>query len=139
MRTKILLTLIIATLIAFGCKSGKNEPVKKTADTLSLSKVPENKRMITAKIFVKKDKINDFIKAAKLMIDSTLREPGCESYMLYQNPYEPTKLIFVEAYKNQAAIDAHFASSYFKNFGPKMKDWISEPGDIKIYDIAGVK
>ena len=139
MRTKILIPFFIASIIAFGCKTGKNEPVKKTTDTLTVGKVPEYKKMITAKIFVKKENINDFIKAAKLMIDSTVKEPGCESYVLYQNPYEPANLIFVESYKNQAAIDAHFASSYFKNFGPIIKDWLSTPSEVKIYDIAGVK
>ena len=139
MRTKILLTVFIASIIAFGCKTGKNEPVKKTTDTLTVVKTPDYKKMITAKIFVKKENIKDFIKAAKLMIDSTVKEPGCESYVLYQNPYDPTNLIFVENYKNQAAIDAHFASNYFKNFGPIIKDWLSTPSDVKIYDIAGVK
>ncbi len=139
MKTNLLLYISLVSSVAFSCKPSTSEPVKLKADTLSVAKSPENKRMITAKIFVKKDKVADFIKAARIMIDSTVKEPGCESYMLYQNPYEPTKLIFVETYKNQAAIDAHFASSYFKNFGPVIKDWISEPGDIKIYDIAAVK
>ena len=139
MKTNILLIIFIASIIVFGCKTGKNEPVKTTKDTVAVAKSADNKRMITAKIFVKKEKINDFIKAAKGMIDSTVKEPGCESYMLYQNPFEPTRLIFVETYKNQAAIDAHFASIYFKDFGPVIKDWLSEPTEIKIYDIAGVK
>jgi quinol monooxygenase YgiN len=139
MKTYLLLSVFIVLIIAFGCKPATNEPVKAKTNSLTVAKSPDNKRMITAKIFVKREKIQDFIKAARGMIDSTMKEPGCESYMLYQNPYEPTKLIFVETYKNQAAIDAHFASSYFKNFGPVIKDWVSEPGDIKIYDLAGVK
>jgi quinol monooxygenase YgiN len=139
MRTNILLTIFIASIIAFACKTGKNEPVKKTTDSVAVVKSVDNKKMITAKIFVKKDNILDFIKAAKGMIDNTIKEPGCESYMLYQNPYEPTRLIFVETYKNQAAIDAHFASSYFKDFGPVIKNWLSDSTEIKIYEIVGVK
>jgi len=139
MKTNLLLSVVIVAFLAFACKPSTSEPVKAKTDSLALNKTSENKRMITAKIFVKKEKLADFIKVAKGMIDSTLKETGCESYMLYQNPYEPTKLIFVETYKNQAAIDAHFASSYFKNFGPVIKDWMSEPTDLKIYDIAGVK
>ena len=139
MKTNLILSISLISIIAFACKPSTSESVKVKADTLAVAKTSDNKRMITAKLIVNKEKIADFIKAAKGMIDSTVKEPGCESYMLYQNPYEPTKLIFVETYKNQAAIDAHFASSYFKNFGPVIKDWISQPGDIKIYDIAGVK
>jgi quinol monooxygenase YgiN len=69
------------------------------------------------------------------MIDSSNAEPGCISYMLYQNPYDNTQLIFVETWKNQAAIDAHFNMSYFKAFGPKTAEWISQPTELKIYDI----
>jgi len=139
MKTNLLLSIIAISFIAFSCKPSTSEPVKTKADTLAVSKVSENKRMITANIFVKKEKLANFVEAAKGMIDSTLKESGCESYMLYQNAYEPTKLIFVETYKNQAAVDAHFASNYFKNFGPKIKDWLSAASEIKVYDIAGVK
>jgi quinol monooxygenase YgiN len=139
MKTTLLLSVFIVFIFAFGCKPATNEPVKSKTDSLTVAKSSDNMRMITAKIFVKKEKLQDFIKAARGMIDSTMKEPGCESYMLYQNPFEPAKLIFVETYKNQAAIDAHFASSYFKNFGPVIKDWLSEPSEIKIYDIAAIK
>jgi quinol monooxygenase YgiN len=102
------------------------EPV---ADTLS-------KKMITAKIFIKPENVADFIEAAKVMIDSSNAEPGCESYMLYQNPYDNTKFIFVETWKDQAAIDAHFAMPYFVAWGPKTKDWLSQPGELKILDVV---
>lgn len=139
MKTNFILTFLILAIAVSSCKPGTSEPVKAKTDSLTAAKPADNKRMITAKIFVKPDKTADFIKAARTMIDSTMKEPGCESYMLYQNPYEPTKLIFVETYKNQAAIEAHFASKYFRNFGPVIKNWLSDSTQIKIYDIAGVK
>jgi quinol monooxygenase YgiN len=33
-------------------------------------------------------------------------------------------------------VDAHFASDYFKAFGPKMVDLVAEPGKIKIITVA---
>jgi quinol monooxygenase YgiN len=139
MKTILSFSILIALFISFGCKTGNNAPVKKAADSAIVKITTDSLKMITAKIFVKKENINDFIKAAKGMIENTAKEPGCVSYMLYQNPFEPTHLIFFETYKNQAAIDSHFASSYFKEFGPVIKDWLSQPSEIKIYGISSVK
>ena len=139
MKTKIILLSALMLAIIVSCGPKTAAAVKATADSTALAKTPEYKKMIVAKIFAKPGKENDFIKAARIMIDSTVREPGCESYQLYQDPYEKTNLIFVETYKNQAAVDAHFASSYFKGFGPKINELVAKPGEIKIYDIAGVK
>jgi quinol monooxygenase YgiN len=102
------------------------------ADTLS-------KKMITARIFLKPEYVAQFLEAAKAMIDSSNAEPGCEGYMLYQNPYDPTQLIFVETWKDQAAIDVHFSMSYFKAFGPKTQDWLAQPTELRILDVIPVK
>ena len=131
MKANIVLFIIIISAFACGCKTKNTESAKTVKDSMAIVKTVDYKKMITAKIFVKKEKIADFITTAKVMIDSTMKEPGCESYMLYQNPFEPGKLIFVETYKNQAAIDAHFASSYFKAFGPEIKDWLRQPSEVR--------
>jgi quinol monooxygenase YgiN len=73
---------------------------------------------------------------AKEMIEKSNKESGCKSYQLYQDPYNSTMFIFVEEYKNQAAIDAHFASDYFKAFGPKISSLVKEPAKIKIITVA---
>jgi quinol monooxygenase YgiN len=95
-----------------------------------------NKKLITARIFVKPDKVTDFIQAARPLIDSSSAEPGCESYMLYQNPYDKTKFIFVEVWKDQVAIDNHFSMSYFKAFGSKTSDWHLQPTEIQIFNVV---
>ena len=99
----------------------------------------EYQKMITARVFIKPGKEADFISAAKMMIENSNKEEGCLGYMLYQDPYEKTNFIFVERYVNQAAIDFHFGTSYFKEFGTLISDMTSNPMEIKIYDIAGEK
>lgn len=94
------------------------------------------KKMITARVFVKPEKVTDFIEAARFIIDSSNMEAGCESYQLYQNPYDNSQFIFVEVWKDQMAIDNHFGMSYFKAFGPKTKDWLLKDTELKIYDVT---
>lgn len=94
------------------------------------------KKIITARVYIKPENVSDFIVAARPLIDSSNAEPGCESYMLYQNPYDKTKFIFVEVWKDQIAIDNHFSMPYFKAFGPKTSDWISQPTELNIFDVV---
>lgn len=95
--------------------------------------------MIIAKVYIKPGSESDFIPSASTMIENSNKEEGCLGYMLYQDPYEKTNFIFIESYKNQAAVDAHFATPYFKEFGTKIADITSKPAEIKILDIAGEK
>jgi quinol monooxygenase YgiN len=136
MKTKIL--IIFAVLIIAGVACKQNTP--------SMPAQPETaagpviiKKMITARVFVKPGRESDFIAAARVIVENSNKEAGCLGYRLYQDPYEKTSFIFVETYKDQAAIDFHFASTYFKEFGTTIADMVSEPADIKILDIAGEK
>jgi quinol monooxygenase YgiN len=134
MKTNIALFLLTIMFLFAGCEPKKQQPAEPAAaapvtDTLT-------KKIITARVYVKPEKVADFLEAARSIIDSSRAEAGCESYNLYQNPYEKTKLIFVEIWKDQVAIDNHFSMSYFKAFGPKTKDWLLQPTELKIFDVT---
>ncbi len=135
MKTKILFTSIIL-LIMVTCKPKTSEQTEQAATAVQTT---DYQKMITARVFIKPGKEADFISAAKMMIENSNKEEGCLGYMLYQDPYEKTNFIFVEKYVNQAAIDFHFGTSYFKEFGTLIADMTSNPMEIKIYDIASEK
>ena len=136
MKTRILILSVVFTLFGFACK--QKAPVKEQQVEASVQPA-DFQKMITARVFIKPGRESDFLAAAQVMVTNSNKEEGCQGYMLYQDPYEKTNFIFVERYKNQAAIDAHFATPYFKEFGPKMADMTSQPTEIKIFDIAGEK
>jgi quinol monooxygenase YgiN len=137
MKTRILILLAIVFGLTAACTS-KNNPAVKQETPASIQPV-DYAKMILAKVYIKPGKEDEFIKAAKEMVENSQKEEGCQSYMLYQDPYVKTNFIVVEKYKNQAAVDAHFGMPYFKEFGPKIADITSGPIEIKIYDIAGEK
>lgn len=136
MKAKVLVLFFVLALISSSCGNKKSTEISQAADSLIKTPVPDYGMMIVAKVFVKPDKIKDFIEAAKEMIEKSNLESGCSFYQLYQDPYENTKFVFVEQYDNQAAVDAHFASDYFKGFGPKVTDLVSEPSQIKVVSMA---
>jgi quinol monooxygenase YgiN len=136
MRTRVFILTIILLIIGAACKTKTPKPPEQQVIQAVATDYP---KMITARVFIKPGRESDFISAARVMIENSNKEEGCVSYMLYQDPYEKTNFIFIERYKNQAAIDFHFATSYFKAFGERIADMTSIPSEIKIIDIAGEK
>jgi quinol monooxygenase YgiN len=127
MKMKILLGAL-ALALAGCCCAVKNETA-----------AADGKKIIGAKVPVKADKIEDFVAAAKDVIAASRAEPGCISYTLLQDPYDKTAFFFFEEWKNQAAIDAHFATPHFKAFGGKLKDLTAGPAAITIYSAPAEK
>jgi len=136
MKTKILIVFVVLISTGMACK--QKAPVIPAQPEISVQPVIL-KKMITARVFVKPGREADFISAAKVMVENSNKEPGCRFYKLFQDPSEKTSFIFVETYDNQEAIDFHFATPYFKEFGNTIADMVSGPAEIKILDISGEK
>jgi quinol monooxygenase YgiN len=132
MKQIFLFVSVLMLLISFSCKPKTTAPA--AAIEVQGQKI-EVQKMITAKVYVKPGREDDFTKAAQWIIDLTRKEAGCLEYTLYQDPVNKTNFFFFERYRDQAAIDAHFAASYFKEFGQKAGEMTSQATDIKIWEI----
>ena len=136
MKVKLLILLLSLSVVSGSCGNKKTGESINTPESLTMAPAVDSKMMIVAKLSVKPEKIKDFTEAAKEIIQKSNTESGCNFYQLYQNPYDNSKFVFVEEYKNQAAVDAHFAADYFKAFGPKIGDMIIGAPEIKVVTIA---
>ncbi|MEL6751817.1 MAG: putative quinol monooxygenase [Pseudomonadota bacterium] len=59
----------------------------------------------------------DAIREAALpCIEATSAEEGCISYDLHQSLTDENTMVFVERWKDRAAIDAHFGLDHLRNF-----------------------
>ena len=130
MKTNLILTTALVFLFGTSCCHKACSPEAQPAAI---------KKMILARVFVKPENIEEFITASRVIVENTQKEPGCLTYQLYQDPVKKTDFIFVESYKDQAAIDAHFAAPYFKEFGAKIGGMTNGPADIKIIDVSAEK
>ncbi|HOP59751.1 MAG TPA: putative quinol monooxygenase [Bacteroidales bacterium] len=133
MKTKIFVILFFITVAGISCNQNSSvNPPRQDDEAMTIN----YEKMIIARVFVKPGMESDFISAAKGIIEKSNQEERCSMYMLYQDPYEKSNFLFVERYENQAAVDAHFATPYFAEFGEISGEMISKPMDIKILDIA---
>lgn len=133
MKTKILILSVIFFAGLVSCKPKTQPAVQQQTAAVQQA---DTLKMILARIYVKPGKETEFAEAARVMVENSNKEDGCLFYQLYQDPYEKTNFIVVERYKNQAAIDYHFGTEYFKAFGPKTADLTAKPTEIGIYNIS---
>ena len=50
---------------------------------------------------------SDLAEAYKARCEECLKEPGCEQFEIFQGVADPDRLLLVERWKDQAALDAH--------------------------------
>ena len=125
MKTGILTAALALGMAAGVCCVGQETKAEDTG-----------KKIIGAKLQIKPEKVDAFVEAAKAIIAASRAEPGCISYTLYQDPYDRSVFFFFEEWKSQAAIDFHFATPHFKEFGAKLKDLSAGPASITIYSCS---
>jgi quinol monooxygenase YgiN len=126
------LAVALAGLMATGCATTSAQSCCPAAKSCCMK--ASCKKLIAAKITLKADKADAFIEVVKPLIAASRAEPGCISYTLYQNPHEKTAFFFFEEWKDQAAIDFHFATPHFKAVGDQIKDMIVGAPEIVIFN-----
>jgi quinol monooxygenase YgiN len=135
MKTKLSVILLSMILVTASCGNNKSTGSNNVPET-TVAQTVDSKMVIIARLTVNAEKVKDFTEAAKDIIAKSNTEEGCTYYQLFQDPYDNTKFVFVEEYKNQAAVDFHFGTEYFKAFGPKIGDLIVGAPEIKVITVA---
>lgn len=69
---------------------------------------------------------DEVVALAAPLIESTRKEAGCISYELYRKAAEPDTLVFVESWRDRAAVDAHFSEPHLKSFQAAMAELLAE-------------
>lgn len=88
---------------------------------------------VTAKHFVKEDKINEFIHYAKKLVSATITEDGCIKYELFQDQNNPRILTIIEEWENQKVLDLHMNSPHFIELVPILGKFNEKDTDVNLY------
>ena len=87
---------------------------------------------VVATIKVKPGMEREFEAVAKeLVAKVNANEPGCRLYALHRlNDAETPTYVFMERYVDQAAVEAHRATDYFKALGRKMGEFMDGRAEV---------
>ena len=87
-----------------------------------------NNLFISLAILKAKSEKKEALRSALLkLIDPTRSEPGCITYTLLEDKNENGIFYMQEAFRDQAAFDAHIATPHFIDFASQMSDLMNEP------------
>jgi quinol monooxygenase YgiN len=79
---------------------------------------------VVAKLTIKPGTEKEFETVAKELVAKVQAgEPGCKLYVLHKSE-TPNVYVFMERYVDQAAVEAHRATDYFKALGRKMGEYM---------------
>lgn len=62
--------------------------------------------------------------ALRVLLTHTRQEPGVRRYDLYRDSTRPATFHLLEAYADQAALEAHQESAHFLRFREQAGDWL---------------
>jgi quinol monooxygenase YgiN len=91
------------------------------------------KKIINARIRVKKESIEQFLALGKTMVEKSNSEQGCLIYKLYQEVGNPQSYILYEVYENQDAVNFHNSTPYFKTFIENISGLISAKSQVDVF------
>ena len=89
--------------------------------------------IVLAKVSVKPEKKTDLLALAQAVIATTQAEEGCISYVLFDNPYDPSGCMFVEEWKDKASLERHSASSHIAEWRKKSAGFLAAKTVLKLY------
>ena len=95
--------------------------------------------IVMAKVTVKPEKKADLLELAKGVIAETVKENGCVSYVLFDNPYDPAGCMFVEEWTDLDALRAHAASAHIAEWRKQSADFLADKTKITLYEGEKVK
>jgi quinol monooxygenase YgiN len=64
-------------------------------------------------------------------------EPGCLRYVFAATVADPDHFVLISEWRDQAALDAHYASDAFANFQFALDGLLARPSEMTLYAISG--
>ena len=95
---------------------------------------------IVAKIKAKAGKEDELQKIVTDTLPKVEGEEGTLVYRFHKNAGEPTEFLFFEVYKDQASLDSHGQTEYFKAMSRGMRDLLDGAPEFGMWqEVARIK
>jgi quinol monooxygenase YgiN len=91
---------------------------------------------VIARVKAHPGKVDELLSVLSSIVEPTRKEPGCISYNLFQNNQDPTDIALIEEWKNNAALESHFATKHFKDALVKLPNLVAAEPDIQRYHLV---
>jgi quinol monooxygenase YgiN len=95
--------------------------------------------LITGTVVVAPDNRAAFLKAAEHQVTHSRQEEGCQGYTCNEDVMAPNTFVFVERWRDQAAVQIHFAKDYSRLLVSEMQRLAINAPVVEIHEIANTR
>lgn len=78
-------------------------------------------------VYVKKEHIEDFIKATRENHEGSVRETGNLRFDILQDASDPSKFVLYEAYRSEKDAAAHKETAHYLKWRDTVAPWMDKP------------
>lgn len=93
---------------------------------------------VIAQDFIKPDCVEQVLPLYRELVEKTRQEPLCLAYDLFIDQKDPGHFIFVEAWPDRAALDAHCQTEHFTRLVPLIDAHQLRPGTYILMDAVSL-
>jgi quinol monooxygenase YgiN len=98
-----------------------------------------SKVAVVAKIPAAPGKRDDLAAALQVALDNAMSEPGTLMYALHADSADADVLWMYELYSDQASLESHMGSEWFKELGPKLAPFLGGRPELHFCEPLGGK
>lgn len=84
-------------------------------------------------MFLKEERVDAFIEASTENRQESIKEEGIIRFDVLQCKDDPTKFMFYEVYKTEAAVEDHMKTKNFSKWNNAVMPWFSKPRERVLY------
>jgi quinol monooxygenase YgiN len=85
---------------------------------------------VIAQDFIRPEALEIVLPLYRELVEKTRQEPLCIAYDLFIDQKDPGHFVFIEAWPDRAALDAHCASEHFKRIVPLINAHQRQDGTV---------
>ena len=95
--------------------------------------------LITGSVVVPSENRAAFIAAATHHVSLSRTEPGCISHGVHEDVMAPGTFVFVERWRDMAAVQEHFARDYSRETVAMIRKLSTSSTGVEIHDVASTR
>jgi len=95
--------------------------------------------LITSTVTIHPEHRDEAVAFAKRHVAASRCEAGCASHRYFVDPEDEHTLVFLEQWRDRAAVEHHFAQPYSRAFAAAMKQWCEGDPRLEIHEVAATR
>ncbi len=89
-------------------------------------------------VTVRNERLEEALKLSQAHVQRSRKEPGCISHEVFQDPEIPGRLMFVEKWSDQAALDEHFKVPASGEFVTAISAWALKAPSLSLFNAEAI-